>query len=112
MPKRGGRRIKGQTLEQPRGTAGRKKQAAVDDRDGEITPKKSPYLKASQVKLMTVLSKPSMELIRRSVQFMVILRDGVLIDRSAPSAFSTFNLSKRRPEGSCTVRSSRRSVLR
>ena len=89
---RGGRRIKGQTLEEPLGTVGRKKQADVDDRDGEITPKKSPYVKASQVKLMGLLSKPSMELLRRRFQFMMILRDGVQIDRAAPQRLLNLEL--------------------
>ena len=92
LPMRGGRRVKGQTLEEPRSAAGRKKQADVDDRDGEITPKKSPYIKASQVKLMSVLSKTSMELIRRRFQFMMILRDGVEIDRAAPQRLLNLQL--------------------
>ena len=92
QPMRGGRRIRGPTLKEPRGTAGGKKQADVDDRDGEITPKKSPYVKASQVKLMSVLSKPSMELIRRRFQFMMILRDGVEIDRAAPQRLLNLQL--------------------
>ena len=94
QPKRGGRRSKKQEPEQSRG------RKTKDDGDGEeITPKKSSYLKSSSVKLMTVLPAAEMERIRRRVQFMMILRDGFQIDRSAPKRLLNLQLIEEAARG-------------
>ena len=94
QPKRGGRRSKKQEPEQSRG------RKTKDDGDGEeITPKKSSYLKSSSVKLLTVLPAKEMERIRRRAQFMMILRDGFQIDRSAPKRLLNLQLIEEAARG-------------
>jgi hypothetical protein len=94
QPKRGGRRSKKQEPEQSRG------RKTKDDGDGEeITPKKSSYLKSSSVKLLTVLPARDMERIRRRAQFMMILRDGFQIDRSAPKRLLNLQLIEEAARG-------------